>query len=139
MTFSFEMTAQDIFDVLDGAFSNFMVADMDTRRCETYMCPEEEAMYYARHDGDRTGRIVAHVCGDARKLRDALDALSAHVNIPDNTGKAVDRVEGRDVRESDIMVYLCCKYQHDESRRNVCDMFANACYYAMQDVLGKEA
>lgn len=129
------MTTQEIYNVLDSAFSNFMVADMNTRRCDTHMCSEEEAMYYARHDGDRTGRIVAHVCGDAHKLRDALYMLTMHIHARCATDKAIDPVEECEVREDNILVYLCCKYQHDDHRRNVREAFAAACLLGMHKVL----
>lgn len=129
------MTAQEIFDTLDSAFGNFMVADMNTRRCDTHMCSEEEAMYYARHDGDRTGRIVAHVCGDPAKLTNALYQMTVDIHAHCATDKAVDPVEECEVREDNILVYLCCKYQHDEHRRTVREAFASACLLGMHKVL----
>lgn len=135
------MEAQEIYDVLDNAFSNFMVADMNHCRCDTHACPdEEEACYYAASDGARTGSIVVAVCRDKEELKDALYQMLCHTRgdfIDD--ARVVDPVEGCEVKESRMFTYLCKKYQLDEHRPVVVDAFCAACLTAISDsLLGKE-
>lgn len=131
------MESQKIYDILDNAFSNFMVADMNHGRCDTYMCPdEEEACYYAASDGARTGSIVAAVCRDKEELKDALYQMLCHTcsNFIDDT-RVVDPVEGCEVKESRMFMYLCKKYQLDDHRPAVVDAFCAACLKAIGNSL----
>ena len=134
------MEAQGIFNVLDNAFSTFMVADMNHGRCDAYTCPdEEEACYYAASDGARTGSIVAAVCRDKEELKDALRQLLCHKrdDFVDDA-RVVDEVEEREVKESQMFSYLCRKYQLDEHRPVVVDAFCAACLTAIcNSLLGK--
>lgn len=127
------MKAQKIYDVLDNAFSNFMVADMNHGRCDAYGCPdEEEACYYAASDGARTGSIVAAVCRDKEELKDAIYQLLCHTRGGFiNDARAVDPVEGCEVEESHMFMYLCNKYQLDDHRPAVVDAFCAACLTAI--------
>lgn len=136
------MKAQKIYDVLDSAFSNFMVADMNHGRCDTCMCPdEEEACYYAASDGARTGSIVAAVCRDKEELKDALYQMLCHMrNDFTDDVRVVDPVEGCEVKESRMFMHLCKKYQLDEHRPVVVGAFCTACLTAIgNSLLGKEA
>lgn len=135
------MEAQRLYDVLDNAFSNFMVADMNHGRCDTYTCPdEEEACYYAASDGARTGSIVAAVCRDKEELKEALYQLVVHMHADYiDDARVVDPDEGCEVKESRMFMYLCQKYQLDEHRPVVVDAFCAACLTAIGDsLLGKE-
>lgn len=130
------MTNQEIFDTLDSAFSEFMVADMNHRRCETYMCQEEEALYYATRDGDRTGRIVASVYDDHDRLFNAIHVWLIHLKHPEAGNEpAMDRCEEQEVPMKSFLTYLCCKYQHDEHRKHICKAYAEACLKSMVDTL----
>ena len=131
------MEVQKIYDVLDGAFSTFMVADMNHGRCDTYTCPdEEEACYYASSDGARTGRIVAAVCRDKEELKDAMYQLVVHMHADFiDDARVVDPVEGCEVKESRMFMYLCKKYQLDEHRPKVIDAFCASCLTAIVDAL----
>ena len=136
------MEAQKIYDILDNAFSNFMVADMNHGRCDSYMYPdEEEACYYAASDGARTGSIVAAVCRDKEEFKEALYQMLCHTRGAFLEDECVtDPVEGCEVKESHMFMYLCKKYQLDEHRPAVVDAFCAACLTAIgNSLLGKEA
>lgn len=135
------MEAQKIFNTLDNAFSNFMVADMNHGRCDTYTCPdEEEACYYAASDGARTGSIVAAVCHNKEELKEALYQMLCHTRGDFiNDARVVDPVEGCEVKESHMFMYLCKKYQLDEHRPVVVDAFCAACLTAIgNSLMGEE-
>ena len=117
------MDANKIYDTINKAFSDFMVADCCHGRTETYYMDYSSARRLAATDGRRMGVIVAQICQNKADLKVAITTV-----IPDDA-YATDPIEGCEVH--DIFAYLCRKYQLDEHRKSVIAAFCTACRNAM--------
>lgn len=125
------MNTQEFYDIVDSAFSDFFVADMDSRRCDTYGAPIDEACYYARRNGARMGAITVAVCRNAGLLKAALGVYQAN----GLEGSATDPLEGVTMEKNQVLPYLVLKYQLDDNRPEVVKAFLNACVDTMRKAL----
>lgn len=116
------MDANKIYDTINKAFSDFMVADCNHGRTETYYMDCGSARRIASTEGWRMGVIVANICQNKANLKAAITAIT-------NDTYATDPIEGCEVH--DIFAYLCKKYQLDEHRKSVIAAFCTACRNAM--------
>ncbi len=124
------MKAQEFYRILNSAFSDFFVADMNGRRCETYGLPTDEAEWYAQRGGARMGTITAAVCKNASLVKVALDIYKA-----DGLEGFVLTDEGETLVKSQILPYLVTKYQHDENRPQIIEVFVTSCVNTMREAL----
>ena len=132
------LTPQEAYDVLEDAFSSFMVADMDTRRCDVRNCEHDEAEFWASRDAERVGRIIAHVYKDSQRLYDAICLTMRHrcgqLPVPVEPVVA-DVVEGCRMPLGFAPQHLCCKYQLDADDPDIIEMYVCTVFDVITDTI----
>lgn len=111
---------QRCYRTIDDAFSKFFVADMNRARTITFYIPEDVAAEQAAREGYRMGVLTRHLTKDHSEVVKAIEFVRT------SEGVATDPVEKVDVKGSDILGYLCNKYQLDDYRPAVVKAFADS-------------
>ena len=111
---------QRCYRTIDSAFSKFFVADMNRARTATFYDPEDEAVGQAAREGYRMGVLTRHLAKDPSEVVKAIEFVRT------SKGVATDPAEKVNIKGSDVLGYLCNKYQLDDYRPAVIKSFADS-------------